>query len=183
MYQFFCKITRKRLLGGAAVLGCLLALVSTVAWICNFGLVLSIRSIPASSPTIQLKRAPSMLGSVVGVMRIDGVGSVYLRDARESGYLFGLIGSEDYPKTPHSARGSLIYVSDWEIAFLSLLLTLAVYVRSLRLNRSAPGKCPTCDYDLRAHQPGQKCPECGTPISRTVSPATCPQKTDTSSPP
>jgi hypothetical protein len=25
--------------------------------------------------------------------------------------------------------------------------------------------CPTCRYDLRAHTPGQSCPECGTPIS------------------
>ncbi len=24
--------------------------------------------------------------------------------------------------------------------------------------------CPTCRYDLRAHHPGEKCPECGTAI-------------------
>jgi hypothetical protein len=26
------------------------------------------------------------------------------------------------------------------------------------------GFCPSCRYDLRAHQPGQKCPECGAVI-------------------
>lgn len=26
--------------------------------------------------------------------------------------------------------------------------------------------CPICSYDLRAHAPGDKCPECGTPISK-----------------
>ena len=30
--------------------------------------------------------------------------------------------------------------------------------------------CPTCSYDLRAHAPGQACPECGTP--RPLPPAT-----------
>jgi hypothetical protein len=30
--------------------------------------------------------------------------------------------------------------------------------------RPQPGLCPTCHYDLRAHTPGQKCPECGTRI-------------------
>jgi hypothetical protein len=27
------------------------------------------------------------------------------------------------------------------------------------------GKCPTCSYDLRAHRPGDKCPECGAVIA------------------
>jgi len=27
-----------------------------------------------------------------------------------------------------------------------------------------PGQCGKCQYDLRAHKPGDKCPECGTPI-------------------
>ena len=31
-------------------------------------------------------------------------------------------------------------------------------------NRLRRGLCPNCAYDLRAHAPGQICPECGTPI-------------------
>jgi len=30
--------------------------------------------------------------------------------------------------------------------------------------RIAAGHCAKCGYDLRAHRPGQRCPECGTPI-------------------
>jgi hypothetical protein len=54
----------------------------------------------------------------------------------------------------------------WPIA-LSLLLP-ALFLRSWRRHRHASrqGLCPTCHYDLRAHHPGDKCPECGTPIPR-----------------
>jgi hypothetical protein len=34
-----------------------------------------------------------------------------------------------------------------------------------RRRRPTPGLCPACRYDLRAHAPGQKCPECGTVIA------------------
>ena len=59
------------------------------------------------------------------------------------------------------------------------LLCILYWSRSIYLWRKAHrarirGKCPTCSYDLRAHQPGTKCPECGTPIapqkSATISP-------------
>jgi hypothetical protein len=47
--------------------------------------------------------------------------------------------------------------------FLALLLW---YLKRRLLPRrpQTPGLCPTCTYDLRAHTPGQRCPECGTPI-------------------
>jgi len=32
------------------------------------------------------------------------------------------------------------------------------------MNLSLPTPCPNCRYDLRAHTPGDKCPECGTTI-------------------
>ncbi len=33
------------------------------------------------------------------------------------------------------------------------------------LAASAPHNCHQCGYDLRAHEPGEQCPECGTTIS------------------
>jgi hypothetical protein len=48
--------------------------------------------------------------------------------------------------------------------------------RQERRRRQTKGLCPKCRYDLRAHRPGDKCPECGTPVQ--APPA---QKTETSS--
>jgi hypothetical protein len=36
--------------------------------------------------------------------------------------------------------------------------------RWLKNRRLQPGFCPTCRYDLRAHHPGDNCPECGAPV-------------------
>lgn len=33
-----------------------------------------------------------------------------------------------------------------------------------RYQRWKTNHCITCNYDLRAHKPGDKCPECGTPV-------------------
>jgi hypothetical protein len=33
-----------------------------------------------------------------------------------------------------------------------------------QLRRQRQGQSPNCSYDLRAHKPGERCPECGTPI-------------------
>jgi hypothetical protein len=40
--------------------------------------------------------------------------------------------------------------------------------RQKKLKAEMAGKCPHCSYDLRAHQPGDKCPECGTPIATSA---------------
>lgn len=57
----------------------------------------------------------------------------------------------------------------------SLVLPTVAFFRflhNLRHRHSDPSLCPRCHYDLRAHQPGQKCPECGAPIHSTPNPQT-----------
>ena len=54
--------------------------------------------------------------------------------------------------------------------FIALLAAAAILshwtLQALKLrHQNRQGLCPTCSYDLRAHHPGQRCPECGTPIS------------------
>jgi hypothetical protein len=46
----------------------------------------------------------------------------------------------------------------------SPMLWLAGYPRRRRRYRAEHGLCVACGYDLRAHRPGQKCPECGTQV-------------------
>ena len=53
------------------------------------------------------------------------------------------------------------------LALLFSILPLLAF-RSIRRRRKAAkaaGLCPKCGYDLRAHQPGDRCPECGTPVA------------------
>lgn len=43
--------------------------------------------------------------------------------------------------------------------------------RRWRTRRASRGLCPTCGYDLRAHKPGDKCPECGMVVGRADKPS------------
>jgi hypothetical protein len=57
----------------------------------------------------------------------------------------------------------------WFFAFFSTILPTIWAVRfelkrQERRKRYLVGKCVTCEYDLRAHSKGQRCPECGTVI-------------------
>ncbi len=45
---------------------------------------------------------------------------------------------------------------------IALLVLLAILPKPLRTIKAAI--CIQCGYDLRAHHPGDNCPECGTPI-------------------
>jgi hypothetical protein len=55
-----------------------------------------------------------------------------------------------------------------------ILLCLGAYLghrKCTRLKRRLlEFTCPKCNYDLRAHHPGDQCPECGTVIPATHSP-------------
>jgi hypothetical protein len=70
------------------------------------------------------------------------------------------IGGTYYP------RGS--YVRDITLRYWFLLILTAIPPAWLLLRRwrSEPGTglCAVCRYDLRAHKPGDKCPECGTMV-------------------
>ncbi len=82
-----------------------------------------------------------------------------------------------------SPPGSAVYPAHWLYVpysyvaiLLSIMPTLWLLTRNRRRrnNRLAHGLCPNCAYDLRAHHPGDKCPECGTPIVQNAAPAGCP---------
>jgi hypothetical protein len=50
----------------------------------------------------------------------------------------------------------------WPPTLLFAAIPLWWFLHTRR--RATPGHCRQCNYDLRAHAPGQKCPECGTVI-------------------
>jgi len=56
-------------------------------------------------------------------------------------------------------------ISDWlpGLPFLALGGWLLIRYEFLA-DRLSSGRCPKCGYDLRAHRPGEKCPECGSPV-------------------
>jgi len=54
-----------------------------------------------------------------------------------------------------------VRVPYWLIALITIILAIGVFI----LTRARkPGTCQKCGYDLRAHKPGDRCPECGTII-------------------
>jgi len=57
----------------------------------------------------------------------------------------------------------LVQVPWWFIA-TAFAATALYSLRKVRRLALFPGLCPHCRYDLRAHAPGEKCPECGTTI-------------------
>jgi hypothetical protein len=63
----------------------------------------------------------------------------------------------------HNGAGAdlVVAVPFWFLAGVSTLaLVLTYWVRRRRIARRSGGRCPACDYDLRATP--DRCPECGT---------------------
>jgi len=85
---------------------------------------------------------------------------------------------DDGPSLIHKCAGVRVYTNGlsyrciaapawypvplWAILPALYLLRLCRRLRNRRIGGA--NLCPTCSYDLRAHNSGQKCPECGTPI-------------------
>ena len=74
------------------------------------------------------------------------------------------------PRDLPSLRPVLVVTLGWDylslLAAIAPLTWVAMFVRGKRIQRHRRdrGLCLHCAYDLRAHAPGQLCPECGTPV-------------------
>jgi hypothetical protein len=63
------------------------------------------------------------------------------------------------------AVGEWYEIQLWAVLAILMLPVVTVGVRTLRRRSKLMNLlCTTCGYDLRAHKPGDKCPECGTPV-------------------
>ncbi len=67
---------------------------------------------------------------------------------------------------PDSYPAFELFIPYWILALLPAMAIGILLLKGRHRRLPAPGAilCSTCSYDLRAHSPGQKCPECGTPI-------------------
>lgn len=77
------------------------------------------------------------------------------------------LGLKVYRKTTNSAlTRALLFTAllpHWLLVFGSAALPASMFVRRRRrIRRRQMGRCPTCNYDLRASV--DRCPECGTPM-------------------
>jgi hypothetical protein len=76
--------------------------------------------------------------------------------------------------SPPEDTVTTIMIPCWPVLLLFALLATWVTILEVRYwrnqRRNRIGLCPTCSYDLHAHKPGDKCPECGTPISSSSPP-------------
>lgn len=50
----------------------------------------------------------------------------------------------------------------WPTLLATFPAALSLLAWRRHRQRNCHGLCPTCSYDLRAHKPGERCPECGT---------------------
>ena len=60
-----------------------------------------------------------------------------------------------------TTRANLHIPISYLAVLFAVLPTLSFLCHRRRRKEARVGHCPSCSYDLRAHHPGDKCPECG----------------------
>jgi hypothetical protein len=104
-------------------------------------------------------------GGCITYMIIHG----YRSDFRDTEYgPSPFVGWLTYPAIGRVPAVTFISLDVWVLALPFLGLAFWSVKRTGRLQQLSAGRCALCGYDLRAHKPGQKCPECGTEIPRPV---------------
>ena len=80
-----------------------------------------------------------------------------------SGVVISFVGAVEIVLTPRIFKGS----DDAATIVCMVIQVVAPFLAGVLATRRhvLSGHCVSCSYDLRAHKPGGKCPECGTPIS------------------
>lgn len=87
------------------------------------------------------------------------------RDASDEPWTLGLWFKHEPGNGAPGLRDDGVYVPLWFLTIFFLLFP-ALRLKCFRSERrnQREGLCIQCGYDLRAHGPGQLCPECGTPV-------------------
>ncbi|MCL2639539.1 MAG: hypothetical protein FWD53_01710 [Phycisphaerales bacterium] len=84
-------------------------------------------------------------------------------------YLFGWYTSSLGGVTKRSGYWLNLYCAPFIALLASAVILRHWRWQTVKLRRQRlQGCCPTCEYDLRVHRPGQRCPECGTLIVTSV---------------
>ncbi len=78
--------------------------------------------------------------------------------------LSGILGTPSPPGPPPIPFVEFV-VPIWPFVLMFAMFPLLRGWQWFSRRRVASGLCVQCGYDLRAHKPGQKCPECGTVVA------------------
>jgi hypothetical protein len=100
----------------------------------------------------------------------------YAEPPRGSVAKIDLLGLKYYEFPPPLAVSWMLVVPLWlPMALCSLGAAYGSWCwRQCRGRRTEQYLCARCAYDLRAHKPGDKCPECGSTVPRRPVPITTP---------
>ncbi len=137
------------------------------------------RAISAYRGSLDILRADNFPDRFDGFFHIAVGNMTYPNWVQPSSLKWHLLGFAYY-SDPDLHHGDIIHLGQAPIPavevsfplwFFILFFALLPFIRWYQgefLCRRPPGLCVKCGYDLGAHKPGDKCPECGTPVPAQV---------------